>query len=89
MAHERWVLIWGIDNAAFAVESGRYGAIGPRHGANLFIEVQTLCQAGGERKETMSDAVATPARDTRHRPKVKMQLRRVTNRGGVRSGAGE
>ena len=42
--HGRWQM--STDSTAFAVESGRYGAIRPRHGAKLPIEVQTYCKAG-------------------------------------------
>lgn len=43
MFHGGWLLVSSIDGTAFAVESGRYGAIRSRHGAKPSIETQTFC----------------------------------------------
>lgn len=83
VSHGRWLLAKSNDNTAFAVESGRYGAIGPRHGANLFIEVQTSYQAGLKRRKEHEGSMRKlrQARDTRQISKVEDASGRSTAAG--------
>lgn len=83
MSHGRWLLAKSNDNTAFAVESGRYGAIGPRHGANLFIEVQTSYRAGLKKRKEHEGGLRKPshARDTRQISKVEDASGRSTAAG--------
>lgn len=83
VSHGRWLLAKSNDNTAFAVESGRYGAIGPRHGANLFIEVQTSYRAGLKKRKEHKEVCASYVKHaTRDRfQKLKTHLGGVLPRG--------
>ena len=72
------IKVLGTQDTAFAVESGRYCAIGPRHGADLLLRYKHLVKAGHasdkRRKQCSRAASLVRDTDTRHSPKVSMFL---------------
>ena len=50
--------VLGTQDTAFVVESGRYCAIGPRHGADLLLRYKHLVKAGHKGERDTNDAIA-------------------------------
>ena len=52
------IKVLGTQDTAFAVESGRYCAIGPRHGADLLLRHKHQVKAGHKGERDTNDAIA-------------------------------